>query len=441
MIKVQSWEGILRNAHNFNGVIENRDNNVFRRFSDFSYWYYFPEDDIFAPSKFIGYEDTKLDEYAGEGSGSETQTVLREYFTEVPRGTPLHDRLRTKLHQFAAKVGKGISRKTFEGTGGIYILNNKYLKQKPISSMQELHGTAERKYFFTCNDPRVDRDHHSIWMRTTDMEEAKRATREIEMGRGDWAFIYETKYDRGGRRRDGRSEVVALVQIRDVSFTLDEHDDWVKVATTRWVAEIKCPESDAKKITEKGSFRTFGRLNVLPISRRQALQFLEYAGSRDGARLVRECFFEQEGDLDERTIHNARPAVYQPTPRKTEYVTLKGGKRVRVNPAISKRRFILADYKCEVDSQHTSFISRTTERQYVESHHLIPLGAQQDFGDNSLDHEANIFALCPNCHRRLHHSTMPEKEDLLKRMFLDRKSQLETAGLVLTVNRLKSYYE
>lgn len=441
MIKVKSWEGIRRNAHSFNGILKNRDNKVFEVFSRFYHWYYFPDDDIFAPSKFIGYEDTKLDKYACEGTGGDTQIALSEYFTEVPRGTPDHDRLRAKLSQFAARVGKGISRATFEGKGAIYVPNDKYLKQKPISSaMQVPYSTAERNYFFTCNDPRVDRNHHSIWMRTKDMDEAKKATREIEMGRGDWAFIYETKYDRGHRRSDGRSEVVALVQIRDVRFTLDEHDDWVNVATTTWVAEVKCPEADTKRMVGRLSFRTFGRLNVLPISHGQALQLMEYATSRDIPRLVSECLLEQYGDLDERTIHNARPAVYQETPRKTEWVTSKGGKRPRVDASISKRRFILADYRCEADSQHTSFMSKTTGRGYVESHHLVPLGAQRDFGDNSLDHETNIFALCPNCHRKLHHSTMPEKTGLLRDMFLTRKSQLETAGIVLTAERLLSYY-
>ena len=89
MIKAGSWEEILSNARNFDGIRHHRDNKAFERFSNFYHWYYFPEDDIFAPSKFIGYKDTKLDQYAGKGNGGETQVVLSNYFTEVPRGTPL----------------------------------------------------------------------------------------------------------------------------------------------------------------------------------------------------------------------------------------------------------------------------------------------------------------------------------------------------------------
>ncbi|MGL4999965.1 MAG: HNH endonuclease [Cetobacterium sp.] len=47
-------------------------------------------------------------------------------------------------------------------------------------------------------------------------------------------------------------------------------------------------------------------------------------------------------------------------------------------------------------------MSGTTNKQYMEAHHLIPMNAQDSF-KNSLDVLGNVVSLCPNCHRMIHH--------------------------------------
>ncbi|MEO8003145.1 MAG: HNH endonuclease [Arenimonas sp.] len=70
---------------------------------------------------------------------------------------------------------------------------------------------------------------------------------------------------------------------------------------------------------------------------------------------------------------------------------------------LALKRLEKADYKCEFNSGHKLFISRHTNRPYLEAHHLLPM-ALQETTKTKLDTLSNIFCLCPNCHRAIHHS-------------------------------------
>lgn len=63
------------------------------------------------------------------------------------------------------------------------------------------------------------------------------------------------------------------------------------------------------------------------------------------------------------------------------------------------------DYICEVDIAHKTFISDRTKKNYVETHHIIPLSAQEYNFEYKLDCVANVSCLCPNCHRLIHYGT------------------------------------
>lgn len=70
-------------------------------------------------------------------------------------------------------------------------------------------------------------------------------------------------------------------------------------------------------------------------------------------------------------------------------------------------------YVCEYDHRHELFISRSLKKPYLEAHHLIPMRFQAEF-DSSLDIVENVFCLCPNCHRAIHHAI-----DCTARLMLD----------------------
>ncbi|RDA70464.1 DUF3578 domain-containing protein [Hafnia paralvei] len=102
--------------------------------------------------------------------------------------------------------------------------------------------------------------------------------------------------------------------------------------------------------------------------------------------------------------------------------------------AISKASFL-----CELDPSHITFVSSANNKNYVEAHHLIPMGKQDQF-DFSLDVAANVVALCPTCHRLLHHGKMADKKILLTTLLSKRKQQLENQKIEISTERLLDFY-
>ncbi|MBO8136789.1 MAG: HNH endonuclease [Desulfotomaculum sp.] len=98
-----------------------------------------------------------------------------------------------------------------------------------------------------------------------------------------------------------------------------------------------------------------------------------------------------------------------------------------------------AEFKCEVDSSHKTFISDKSNVQYMEAHHLIPMKMQHEF-EKSIDVVGNIISLCPNCHRIIHHAKPKEKKKLLVRLFNKRKEELEKYGISISLDYLLDAY-
>lgn len=107
---------------------------------------------------------------------------------------------------------------------------------------------------------------------------------------------------------------------------------------------------------------------------------------------------------------------------------------------VAKNAVAAASYLCEIDKDHPYFISKKSKENYVEAHHLIPIYALDEF-EKSIDVEANVISLCPSCHRKLHHAELEEITLLLEKLYYERKANLETCGIKLSLERLLSYYK
>lgn len=92
---------------------------------------------------------------------------------------------------------------------------------------------------------------------------------------------------------------------------------------------------------------------------------------------------------------------------------------------------ISADFKCEIDSRHETFIAEKTAKPYMESHHAIPMRQQPHF-DNSLDIYANLVCLCPLCHRRIHYGLKDDRISLIRQIYSCRADRLAKSGIVLS---------
>ena len=89
-----------------------------------------------------------------------------------------------------------------------------------------------------------------------------------------------------------------------------------------------------------------------------------------------------------------------------------------------------SDYKCEIDFGHTTFTAKSTNKPYMEGHHIIPMNKQQQF-NISLDVYANVICLCPVCHRLLHYGIEDEKKGVLKQIYINRMERLSSCGIRL----------
>ena len=101
------------------------------------------------------------------------------------------------------------------------------------------------------------------------------------------------------------------------------------------------------------------------------------------------------------------------------------------NGIIKKQSIEMANYTCEVDWLHDTFIAESTHKRYMEGHHAIPMKNQGSFSV-SLDVYANIICLCPVCHRLLHYGLKGDKERVLKGIYAKRADRLKQSGIVLS---------
>ncbi|PEF62016.1 restriction endonuclease [Bacillus anthracis] len=142
---------------------------------------------------------------------------------------------------------------------------------------------------------------------------------------------------------------------------------------------------------------------------------------------------EQEGVDEDVTVDDQPKDVSSKT-------TVGGRSSYKRDPKTSKKAIVLANYQCEIDSGHEDFISKVTKKNYVEAHHLIPMGFQDDF-EKSIDVEANIVSLCASCHKKLHHADYKVIESLIENLYDDRIGRLNDCQIKLTKNNLLSYYK
>lgn len=103
----------------------------------------------------------------------------------------------------------------------------------------------------------------------------------------------------------------------------------------------------------------------------------------------------------------------------------------RRNGIIKKQSIEMANYTCEIDSAHETFIAQSTHKRYMEGHHAIPMKNQRVFSV-SLDVYANIVCLCPICHRLLHYGLQDDKRSVLNRIYAERAERLNRSGIRLS---------
>ncbi|MGY5801836.1 MrcB family domain-containing protein [Rhizobium sp. LEGMi12c] len=117
----------------------------------------------------------------------------------------------------------------------------------------------------------------------------------------------------------------------------------------------------------------------------------------------------------------------------------KARKLWRRDPFMAAAAIVNAAYQCELDKSHTTFISRATNQNFVEAHHLIPMAHQLNH-KYSLDVPENIVALCPTCHRKIHHGFSSERKKMAIALLKRRSKLLYDRGIALSELEIKEIY-
>lgn len=109
---VEDKAQLIENASNFNELTISSGSFAYKVFNRFKHWYYFEESDIFAPSKFIGYKNTTVENYRrGEGrDGRETEQKLQEWFKPLEQDSPRFKELSTKLHKYVNNLNRQVKK-------------------------------------------------------------------------------------------------------------------------------------------------------------------------------------------------------------------------------------------------------------------------------------------------------------------------------------------
>ena len=107
------------------------------------------------------------------------------------------------------------------------------------------------------------------------------------------------------------------------------------------------------------------------------------------------------------------------------------------DPLVAANALAHANYKCEIDPNHITFIRKKSDKPYTESHHLIPMRYSDQF-EWSLDREVNIVSLCSHCHNLIHYGK--EAPELLKFLHGARSPYLKKAGIEISEKELLELY-
>ncbi len=190
-----------------------------------------------------------------------------------------------------------------------------------------------------------------------------------------------------------------FLTFEDIGVELIKHTELKKPIIKVSADEIEASEGEEQSIKKA--------IESLLVDESKSVTGYEYVAKPEDRKEVKE------------SSDSMRPSLYPRDPQK------------RIN-ALNRAGFV-----CEINPDHKSFISKRTNKPYMETHHLIPLEYWRSF-DNNLDVEANIVCLCSNCHNEIHYGKYADK--LIRPLFMKREYELQEAGISIDLDDLLKMY-
>lgn len=187
----------------------------------------------------------------------------------------------------------------------------------------------------------------------------------------------------------------------------------------RWVFPLSLISDHIFRMPKKYSFF----VDVRSVKRSK----IKDTNKDEGMRLVE---FNETAKFSKKTIN------YKRIPQKKD-VHSNMQEKIERSRKTAENALILADFKCEIDNGHFTFIRKNQNVPYTEAHHLIPLAYSELFR-YSLDVEENIVSLCSTCHNQIHYGQGAEL--LIRKLYANRKKLLSEAGIELSEQELLEMY-
>ena len=169
--------------------------------------------------------------------------------------------------------------------------------------------------------------------------------------------------------------------------------------------------------------------------------------TREYKKVTREKF-SIESELDRKLLDDVINEIDSDIPKKPTYTGAPKKKKAPTKVSSSEtyprdtntalNALKIAEYKCEINSEHPTFIRKKNNLPYTEPHHLIPMAYSDNF-DFSLDVEENIVSLCSNCHNQIHYGK--DVEVILQPLYEKRKDLLARAGIYIAYAELLEMYK
>lgn len=108
-------------------------------------------------------------------------------------------------------------------------------------------------------------------------------------------------------------------------------------------------------------------------------------------------YFEEEIEKSRKDTHQKRKQRLLNVKNTKPDIYISTTSKFKRNPDVVAEVLFRAKGKCEECKKDAPFIRKSDNTPYLEVHHKISLS---EGGDDTID---NCIAVCPNCHRKLHH--------------------------------------
>lgn len=420
---VDNLEQVKRNVVQFNHDIKENEELRKRFLSRYRQWYYIAELNMFAPSKYIGYKEMNAQKYNNKddtgADGRKTEAVLRKWFIKKDKPELLEE------------------------------LRNRMLVYGKIKKNSEIHILKHELLSFSkkVKDQSIIR---ILPMSEKDTEFIGKSIEEVQDGFVSSLTDRNYNFKKGMDSDPGtlvlfqyRARIIAMAILESKTY-YENINDYGYKGFYRFIPEsvatfIPLTNKEVKSIWPR--FKGFNQ-SLQKLEFEQYKLFQDFLLNKNIRYILKDERNEESfqkrvenNKVDSKLVIDDRPHI------KTETL-FKNASNVKYqrNPRVSKKAIVLAEFKCEFNSNHLFFNSFVTEKNYVEAHHLVPMEFQDRF-EYSLDVEANIVSLCPLCHKRIHHAIFKEKIDLLKILFAMRKDRLKKCNIEVDLKMLYSFYK